>query len=56
MLVGLLPETGLMDLAFSPDELRFCDEVRAFLRTQLPEDLSEKVMGSQRLSREDFLR
>ncbi|HUS25585.1 MAG TPA: acyl-CoA dehydrogenase family protein [Candidatus Binatia bacterium] len=45
-----------MDLDFTPEELRFRDEVRTFLREQLPKDLSEKVVHGKRLEREDFLR
>jgi len=45
-----------MDLAFTPDELRFRDEVRAFLRASLPRDLSEKIVQGKRLERDDHIR
>jgi alkylation response protein AidB-like acyl-CoA dehydrogenase len=45
-----------VNLDLSPAEEAFRDEVRAFLRDQLPADLSEKVLGLKRLAREDFLR
>jgi alkylation response protein AidB-like acyl-CoA dehydrogenase len=45
-----------MDLAFTPDELRFRDEVRAFLRKNLPKDLSDKIVQGKRLERDDYLR
>ena len=33
-----------MDLAFTPEERRFADEVRAFVRANLPADISDKLM------------
>jgi len=45
-----------MDLAFTPEEVRFRDEVRAFVRTHLPKDLSDKVIHGKRLTRDDYLR
>jgi alkylation response protein AidB-like acyl-CoA dehydrogenase len=45
-----------MDLGYSPDELAFRDEVRAWLRANLPEDLRAKVASYAHLSREDLLR
>ena len=45
-----------MNLEFSADELKFRADVRAFLRSKLPADLSEKVLGFKRLVREDWLR
>ncbi len=32
-----------MDLNFTPEELAFRDEVRAFLREQLPADIAQRI-------------
>ncbi|MGZ5040589.1 MAG: acyl-CoA dehydrogenase family protein, partial [Usitatibacter sp.] len=45
-----------MDLNYSPDELAFRDEVRAWLRTNLPADLRQKMESYQELSKEELLR
>ena len=45
-----------MDLNYSPAELAFRDEVRGWLRDNLPADLREKVVNYDRLSKEDLLR
>jgi alkylation response protein AidB-like acyl-CoA dehydrogenase len=45
-----------MDLNYSPEELAFRDEVRAWLQAHLPEDLREKVASYAHLSRGDLLR
>jgi len=45
-----------MDLSFSPDEIAFRDEVRAFLRDELPSELSDKVRRGQELSKADMER
>ena len=45
-----------MDLNYSAEELSFRDEVRAFLRDELPEELSRKVLEHRRLEREDYMR
>ncbi len=45
-----------MDLDYSPDELAFRDEVRAWLRANLPEDLRRKVETYEDFGREDLLR
>ena len=45
-----------MDLAFTPEEQKFRNEVRTFVRANLPKDLSEKIIHGKRLEREDFLR
>ncbi|MNM70598.1 Acyl-CoA dehydrogenase [compost metagenome] len=42
-----------MDIHFTPDELAFRDEVRAFLRDKLPADLAAKVKLGKRLSKDD---
>jgi len=44
-----------MDLNYSPAELAFRDEVRSWLRQNLPADLREKVVNYGHLSKEDLL-
>jgi alkylation response protein AidB-like acyl-CoA dehydrogenase len=45
-----------MDLNYSAEELAFRDQVREWLRANLPEDLREKVAANAHLSKEDLLR
>jgi len=45
-----------MDLSFSPEELAFRDEVRAFLASALPAETRRRVLESQEVSKEDTLR
>ncbi|MHB0774051.1 acyl-CoA dehydrogenase family protein [Halomonas sp. WWR20] len=45
-----------MNLNFTPEELAFRDEVRAFLKNQLPDDIAAKVKGGRKLSKEDHQR
>jgi alkylation response protein AidB-like acyl-CoA dehydrogenase len=45
-----------MDLNYSPQESKFRDEVRAFVRASLPPDISRKVLEHHRLNRDDHLR
>lgn len=45
-----------MDLHFTPDELRFRDEIRAWVRTHLPADIAHKVHHGQRLHKPDWQR
>jgi alkylation response protein AidB-like acyl-CoA dehydrogenase len=45
-----------MDLNYSAGELAFRDQVREWLRANLPEDLREKVGANAHLSKEDLLR
>ena len=42
-----------MDLNFTPEELAFREEVRAWVAANLPKDISHKVHNALRLSRED---
>ncbi|MBK8018242.1 MAG: acyl-CoA dehydrogenase family protein [Betaproteobacteria bacterium] len=44
-----------MDLNFTPDEIAFRDEVRAFIKANLPHELSRKVIEHKRLSKEDYV-
>ena len=45
-----------MDLAFTPDELAFRDEIRTWVKDNLPADISQKVHAAMRLTREDMQR
>jgi hypothetical protein len=45
-----------MDLNFSTEETAFRDEVRSWLRANLPQDLREKVEDYGHLSKDDLLR
>ena len=45
-----------MDLDYSPEELAFRDEVRTWLRANLPDDLRTKVARYDELTRDDLLR
>ncbi len=45
-----------MDLAFTPDELAFRDEVRTWVKAHLPSEIAAKVHQAQRLSRDDMQR
>ncbi len=41
-----------MDLSYSPEEIAFRDEVRAFLAEKLPEDVADKIRRGQELGKE----
>jgi alkylation response protein AidB-like acyl-CoA dehydrogenase len=43
-----------MDLAFTPEEQKFREDVRAWVRTNLPNEISHKVHNSLHLTREDM--
>jgi alkylation response protein AidB-like acyl-CoA dehydrogenase len=45
-----------MDLAFTPEELKFRTDVRAWINENLPQDIAGKVRQAQRLSRDDMQR
>jgi alkylation response protein AidB-like acyl-CoA dehydrogenase len=45
-----------MDLTFTPDEQKFREDVRAWVRDNLPQDISHKVRNALRLSRDDMQR
>ena len=45
-----------MDLAFKPEEQAFREEVRGWVHTHLPADISHKVHNALRLSRDDHQR
>jgi alkylation response protein AidB-like acyl-CoA dehydrogenase len=45
-----------MDLAFTPEEQQFREDIRAWVRTNLPADISHKVHNALRLSRDDLQR
>ncbi|HWM66009.1 MAG TPA: acyl-CoA dehydrogenase family protein, partial [Steroidobacteraceae bacterium] len=44
-----------MNLDFSAEETQFREQVRAFLCRDLPAQLSAKVLGLKRLTREDII-
>jgi len=44
-----------MDLHLSPEEETFRDEVRAFIRDNLPAEIQERVATGKRLTKDDFL-
>ena len=45
-----------MDLNYTPEEQAFREEVRAFVRANLPRDIAEKVLHHRRLVKDDFAR
>ena len=45
-----------MDLNYSQDESAFRDEVRGWLKANLPQDLRDKIASYAELGREDLLR
>ncbi len=44
-----------MDLRFTPDEIAFRDEVRAFMRTALPAPIRRKMVEARRLEKHDIV-
>ena len=45
-----------MDLAFTPEEQKFADDVRTFVRANLPADVRDKVKNGKHLGRDDYMR
>lgn len=45
-----------MDLSFTPDELAFREEIRTFLREQVPAELTDKVREGRHLAKADHER
>jgi alkylation response protein AidB-like acyl-CoA dehydrogenase len=45
-----------MDLTYTPEEQAFREEVRAFVRGNLPRDIGEKVLGHRALVKDDWVR
>ncbi|HTO13007.1 MAG TPA: acyl-CoA dehydrogenase family protein [Candidatus Binatia bacterium] len=45
-----------MDLNYSPEETAFRDEVRAWIRQNLPDELRDKVLTYRELTKDDLLR
>ncbi len=43
-----------MDLAFTPEELKFRDEIRTWVKSNLPQAIADKVHRAQRLTRDDM--
>ncbi len=44
-----------MDLRFTPDEIAFRDEVRAFMRSALPAAIRDKMIEGRRLAKDDLV-
>ena len=44
-----------MDLRFTPEELAFRDEVRAFFRANLPEGIRSKLVEGRHLAKDDIV-
>jgi pimeloyl-CoA dehydrogenase large subunit len=44
-----------MDLRFTPEEIAFRDEVRAFMRGALPEPIRRKMVEGRRIAKEDLV-
>ncbi|MFC0219056.1 acyl-CoA dehydrogenase family protein [Pseudochelatococcus lubricantis] len=44
-----------MDLRFTPEETAFREEVRSFFRTEIPQEIRNKVSQGRSLSREDYI-
>jgi len=45
-----------MDLAFTPEEQKFREDIRAWVRDNLPQDIAHKVHNSLHLTRDDMQR
>ena len=45
-----------MDLAFTPEEQQFREEIRAWVRENLPKDISHKVLNDLEQTRDDLQR
>lgn len=45
-----------MDLAFTPEEQKFREEIRAWVRENLPQDIAHKVHNALHLTRDDMQR
>ena len=45
-----------MDLSYTPAQRAFREEVRAFMKAQLPHDLRDKVLAHRRLAKDDYVR
>jgi alkylation response protein AidB-like acyl-CoA dehydrogenase len=45
-----------MELAYTPEEEVFRDEVRSFIAANLPADIQDKVLNGKHMGREDYLR
>src|SRR6185436_6250791 len=53
---GIDPTGTPMDLNYTKEESAFRTEVREFIRSHLPGDLSRKVLEHKRLGKEDYVR
>jgi len=44
-----------MDLSFSPEDLRFREEIRSFVASELPEPIKHKMQIGEELAKEDYV-
>ena len=44
-----------MDLRFTPEEIAFRDEVRAFFRANLPDNIRAKLVEGRRLAKDEIV-
>src|SRR4051812_31669240 len=44
-----------MDLRFTPDEIAFREDVRAFMRDKLPEPIPQKIIEGRRPAKDDLV-
>ncbi len=45
-----------MDIAFTPDEQAFREDVRAFLTQEVPSEIRDKVLNGRHLQKDDYVR
>ena len=45
-----------MDLRFTPEENAFREEVRAFLKEKMPEDIRKRMADGESMDKEDLVR
>jgi len=53
---SMSPQELSMDLAFTPEEQKFREEIRAWVRANLPADIAHKVHNALHLTRDDHQR
>ena len=44
-----------MELSFSPDEIAFRDEIRAFIRDNLPRDVQQRMIEGREIGKQDIV-
>ena len=45
-----------MELELNPEEQAFCEEVRSFIKENLPEDIALRVRRNEKLGKDDYMR